>query len=493
MKAINYLFYLLCCLLLVACQDDDRPVLKESFVRFSLFLDNNGDPLVFPRQTNNGLEVTSYTLTKRDTLKLPVALSTTKELVPTTLQVEAFVNGIASDQIQFLPANQQLQFSASQYIDTLYVLPMQRFNNLGEAFIELELSQISNPTIQLGYPRSSNDLSTFTIYIQNTQPVNYQLEEVDFSIDGVQDEEFRFFIEFDQLVGYDEIASFDFFEAEFLNFVCDENPVAEFEFSLELQAYEGLSDKVEVLFTVLEDVGEFGSNLQLQIRQVASDNFTRSGNTTINFTKEATSVEERIGDPAANWYNVSNNFHRTFGRAWYFDETDGVCDWQSYQAFTRPVEVEPGSEFDNGQGFHRFLIGFRSIIANPNGVIVGTNPFNFRRYYDGASVLSPAYAINEALEFFPDPQQPNSGIIRVIPRNLQFIVDDDVVTIPMCGSGSYQFNDTLNAWEMFIRLICDETEINGNPSVEKQIFIYSENISGDPMLLDEPCSSYFEF
>lgn len=493
MKAIKYIFIALVVSLLGACQDDDRPVLQDDFVRFSLFLDNNGNPLVFPQQNANGLEVFSYQLNKRDTLKLPVALSTTKNIQPISLDFEVSINGIQTNQLQILPSSNQLQFSQEKYIDTIYVFPNQRFTAISEAQVVLQLSEISTPDINLGYLRNENDLSTFTIFIENTQPVIYNFENVNYNINDVQNEEFRFFIEFDQLVSFDEIDDFNFFDSEFVNFVCEENPVAEFDFSTELQVFDGLSNRVEVVFRVLEDVGDFGSNLNLKLRQVNSDEFLRQGNSSINFLKEAPTTLERIGDPAANWYDVSNNFHRTFGRAWHFDDDDQECEWQSYQAFTRPVDVAPGSEFDNGQGYHKFKIGFRSIIANPNGNIPGTNPFNLRRYYDGASVMSPAYALEEALEFFPDEDQPDTGVIRIIPRTLQFFVDDDVVNIPMCGSGTYQFNPTLNVWEMYVVLICDETEINGNSLVEKQIFIYSENVSGDPELLDEPCPTYYEF
>lgn len=493
MKAIKVTFILILVMFFCSCQEDDRPVLQEEFVRFSLMLDNNGNPLVFPQQSNNALEVFSYTLDKRDTLKLPVVLSTSKNIENLNLDYSVSIDGLETENLLLLPNNNQLNFNNSKFSDTIVIVPQQRFNSITEASIEIELNQISDEDIHLGYPRVQNNLSIFTVFVENTQPIIYQFEDVDYTIEGNQDEEFIFSILFDQLTSFEEISEFDFFDSEFINFVCDANPVSEFDFSVELIPFEGLSNSVKVRFTILEDVGDFESNLNLNLRQVNSEEFIRQGNSTINFTKDANLDETRVGDPAANWYDTNNNFHRTFGRAWYFDEVDGECDWQSYQAFTRPVEVETGSEFDNGEGYHRFRIGFRSIIANPNGDIVGTNPFNFRRYYDGASVFSPAYAINEALEFYPNPNQTNEGIVRVIPRTLQFFVNDETISVPMCGSGNYAFNDSLNAWEMFVTLICDETEINGNPLVEKQIFVYSLNVSGDPENLDEICSPYYEF
>jgi len=77
------------------------------------------------------------------------------------------------------------------------------------------------------------------------------------------------------------------------------------------------------------------------------------------------------------------------------------------------------------------------------------------------------------------------------------LVDENDVevqyTIPICGSGTYQFNTTENRWEMFVTLIADETSIGGSANAEKEMFIYSENVSDDPPLLNDDCANYFDF
>ena len=163
---------------------------------------------------------------------------------------------------------------------------------------------------------------------------------------------------------------------------------------LELQII--LSYEIEIL----EDITDLPTNLNVRLQEVNDDNLEQIGNNFLSISKDGV-APDRSGDPAANWYNANDILHRTYGEAWQFDDDDNICDWQSFQSFTRPVDVAPGSQFDNGNGYHRYKIGFRNIISNPNGDVIGTNPFNLRRFYDGPSVLSPAYNQMESLEFFP--------------------------------------------------------------------------------------------
>jgi hypothetical protein len=487
----------------MACEDDKalpETTLEESFVRFSFKLTQNGEILEFPEQTLSAQEVGEYTFEKRDTLKIPVIASSRDNLEqPVTANFETvFSSDFIQQNFEIFPENLQLQFSKTQPSDTIYVLPGMRFESLNQESIKFNLTSVSNPEFSLGYDRSLLPLDEFILNIANTQPVTYALEEKNFSLNGNSGESVTFDVVFDQLVSQDEIEGLDFLSTAFAQFPCDEGLAAEFEFDISQSGIQGLSKNLTFVLSLNADAPGFGATLNINLNEVNDPGFERFGNTLI----VASTPEEpvmRTGDPASHWYNANNIFHRTFGKAWYFDADDDlVCEWGDFATFTRPVDVDPGSEFDNGQGFHKYKIGFRNIIANPSGNVIGTNPFNLRRFYNGASALSPAYNQLESIEFFPENgNNPNQGSVRVIAQTLVFLVDENDVevqyNIPVCGSGTYEFNATDNRWEMFVTLIADETAIGGGSNVEKKMFIYSENVSDDPPLLNEDCANYFEF
>jgi hypothetical protein len=486
-----------------SCEDDKalpETTLEESFVRFSFKLTQNGDILEFPQQTLSAQEVGEYTLQKRDTLKIPVIASSRDELEQSvTADFETvFSSDFIQQNFEIFPENLQLQFSKTQPSDTIYVLPKARFENLNQESIRFRLTAVSNPEFSIGYDRSILQLDEFVLNIGNTQPVTYALEEKNFNLNGNAGESVSFDVIFDQLVGQTEIEGLDFLNTEFIQFPCDEGLAAEFEFDINQSSIQGLGKNLSYTLTLTEEAPNFGATLNINLIDVNDPGFERQGNTLIVATTPQETIT-RTGDPASNWYNANNIFHRTFGKAWYFDsDNDLECEWADFATFTRPVDVDPGSEFDNGQGYHKYKIGFRNIIANPSGNVIGTNPFNFRRFYNGASTLSPAYNQLESIEFFPENgNNPDQGSVRVIAQTLVFLVDENDVevqyNIPVCGSGTYEFNAAENRWEMFVTLIADETAIGGSDNAEKKMFIYSENVSEDPPLLNEDCANYFEF
>lgn len=502
MKAIK-LFITFSVLLfsLLACEDEALPeaTLEESFVRFSFQLTQNNDVLVFPDRSPTALEVGAYTFQKRDTLRIPVVASSKNELEqPLSVNFETiFSSDFIQQHVEVFTTNASLQFTKTQPSDTIYVLPNTRFDNINQESITFRLTSTSNPEFSLGYDRQLLPLDEFILNFSNTQPVTYALEDKTFGLQGNAGESISFAVIFDQLVTQDEIEALDFLSTAFAQFPCDEGLAAEFDFNLTQAPIIGSRKRLNFTLALTENAPSFGTTLNINLNAVPDPNFEREGNTLITALTPEETVE-RTGDPASNWYNISNIFYRTYGKAWHFDADNQVCEWDNYQSFTKPVDVDPGSEFDNGQGFHRFKIGFRNTIVNPNGNIIGTNPFNFRRFYDGASVLSPAYNQVESIEFFPENgNNPNQGSVKVTSQTLVFLVDENDVevqyNIPICGSGTYEFNAAVNAWEMFVTIIADETEIGGSPNAEKKVYIYSENVSDDPPLLNEDCPNYFEF
>jgi hypothetical protein len=486
----------------MACEDDKalpEATLEDSFIRFSFQVNQNDEVLVFPSQSPSTLELSEYTFQRRDTLKIPVVASSNNQWSDNV--IVDFSTNYSSDFIQnsfqIMPDSGLLEFTKDVPSDTITVIPLSRFENLNQEDIVFNLNSVSNTNFNLGYPRDNVTLDQFTLNIGNTQPIAYTLQDIDFDLNGDAGESITFDVTFDQLVSQEDINGLEFLTTEFVQFACDEGLGSTFEFDLVQNPISGFSKTLTYDLTLIEDAVGFSTTLNIRVVDVGSPNFTLEGNTLIT----ATTPEEpvmRSGDPASNWYNTSNIFYRTYGKAWYFNETDQACDWQDYATFTRPVDVPSGSDFDNGQGFHKYKIGFRNIIANPNGNVIGTNPFNFRRFYDGATFLSSAYNQVESIEFFPDNgTDPNQGSVKVVSQTLVFIIEEnDVETqinVPICGSGTYQFNSAENRWEMFITIIADETEINGNNNAEKKMFIYTENNVQDPPALNENCPDYIEF
>ena len=480
-----------------SCDEEALPetILNQSFVRFSFQVNQNNEVLEFPEQSSRALELSEYTLDKRDTLKIPVIASISnllKEILTVNFETE-FSSEFINTNFDVFPNSNLLQFTEDIPSDTIVVVPKTRFDNNLQESINFKLTSSSNPDFILGYPRETLKLDEFQINIAGTQPINYSLEEVNFNLNGQSGESLTFDVVFDQLVSEVDVENLDFISTEFVQFSCDEGLLSEFQFELTRQPITELKQKMTYTLSLTESAQDFGTTLNIILNEVDNDNFNRKGNNLLSITTADQPIV-RSGDPASHWYNISDIFHRTYGKAWYFDSTDQACDWQNYQSFTRPVEVEPGSEFDNGQGFHRYKIGFRNIITNPGGNTIGTNPFNFRRYYDGASVLSPAYNQIESIEFFPENgDNPLQGSVKVISQTLVFILDDTQINVPICGSGTYEFNASENRWEIFLTIVADESEINGNNEVEKQMFIYTENILEDPNNINKDCSVYIEF
>jgi hypothetical protein len=70
--------------------------------------------------------------------------------------------------------------------------------------------------------------------------------------------------------------------------------------------------------------------------------------------------------------------------------------------------------------------------------------------------------------------------VKVSIQNLEFIVDDQIINIPVCGSGTYSFDAANDRWEIILSIITDESQLNGNPNAEKFLYIYTEDVNEDP-------------
>lgn len=488
MKVIKALFLLPILFLFSSCEEDDvnaEATLADPFVRFSFITNTANEPLEFPQKIPAAQEKAEYEWNKQDTLKIPVTLSTPNDLNETVMVVyEHTLTHLDEASVDILPLDQSLNFSDQQLSDTIYVLPKQRFSTTESRKIEFELTN-APADINLGYPVENGRLRRFELNLGVTQPIEYLLTPASLTIDGELNEKVSFEVAFDQLVDAAVIDDLNFISTDFIQSACQDEALVEFDFDLQRMNSTGLVDKITYELEVLEDITDLATNLNVRLLEVDQENFDQVGNNFLSISKDG-EVPDRTGDPASNWYNANDVLHRTYGEAWSFDDDDNICDWQAFQSFTRPVDVASGSEFDNGNGYHRYKIGFRNIISNPNGDIIGTNPFNLRRFYTNASVQSPAYNQMESLEFFPTDD--TSGTVKVVQQTLTFITDSGQVNIPMCGNGTYSFDPTEDRWEIFLTLITDNSSIGGDDQSVKYLYIYSESNDDELNPLDLPCA-----
>jgi len=488
MKVIRCIYLLVILLAFSSCEEDDvnaESTLDRSFVRFSFKTNTANEPLEFPENIPTAQERTQYEWNKRDTLKIPIILSPEDELNEEVIvDYTTNLTNLTAAEVDVFTDNESLIFNNQQLTDTIYVLPQERYHTENNRSISFELTN-SNADIHLGYPQENDRLRSFELTLGKTDLIEYRLTPASINIDGALNETVRFDVVFDQLIDLQSVENLEFITTDFIQSACQEDALVEFDFNLQRLSNSGLSNKITYELKVLEDITDLPTNLNVRLQEVNNDNFEQIGNNLLSINKDGV-APDRSGDPAANWYNATNILHRTYGEAWSFDDDDGICDWQSFQSFTRPVHVSPGSEFDNGNGYHRYKIGFRNIISNPNGDIIGTNPFNLRRFYDGPSLLSPAYNQMESLEFFPT--DGNSGTVQVVQQTLTFITDSGQVNIPMCGNGTYTYNPAEDRWEMFLTLITDNSSIGGDEQALKYLYIYTQTINDNLEPLDFPCA-----
>lgn len=469
---------------LSSCEDDNgtsETKLDVSFIRFSFQTNSNNEPIQFPDSGVNETELSSYLLNRRDTLKLAVVLSSPN--IDGTIQASysANFNNVSESDLSIFSKNTLLSFEANQLSDTIYIVPNQRLKNLNQASIDFQITSVSNSEVNIGYPNEQAPLDNFTLNLADFEPITYQISSSSVEIDGVEGEDYTINIAFDQIVNPEDVNSLEWLITDFIQTSCSDELNFNFEFNLIKQTLESPSKKIKYNLKILDNFEDRSSNLNVRLQNVEDENFTIRGQNLIQFFKSG-EMPARSGDPAQEFYDVSNRFHRTYGKAWILDDNSNECQWRDFQSFTRPVEVESGSEFDNGSGYHRYKIGFRNINRNPNGDIIGTNPFNLRRFYEGASVFSPAFTQIESLEFFPESE--TQGSVKVSIKNLEFIVNDQTINIPVCGNGTYIYDGVNDRWEIFLTIITDESQINGNPSAEKFLYIYSESVDDDPAPLN---------
>ncbi len=312
-------------------------------------------------------------------------------------------------------------------------------------------------------------------------PRTYRFQDSIIQIEGKEEETFVFKLQFPDGFDVEDADRLTFFEAS-NPFVFDHNIIRE----------PITSDtEIEYRFTLNEMLPEqVPFDLFLNLNEV--EGYLATTPNTLQISKPATI--ELSGNPAANFYNVDDPFYRTYGENWMDFNEDGICSWQSFNAFTIPLPVDVddpnGVQHPNGNYYHRYKVG----LVSPNAGRT-TNPFNMKRWFNNEATdeeNSPGFNISEALEFFPENgDSTTSGFVQVIEQDIiiQSRADNDgnrnTYTVRISGSGTYE-ELTNGLFEIDLTLQTTNNALFGGTRIAKYK-IYNNNSYSDPTEPNEAC------
>jgi hypothetical protein len=492
MKDINRQYIWLVTALMMVLSGCDKEALGTfrdeglNFVRFSLQLDNNNQLIRDITSVQNVREVDLYEHEFLDTIFVPVALSTAPRSAPVDISysVTSSVPALAGDLYTIFPGSNSLTFAPDEQIRYVEVV-FNRVWDLSEVVtLTLKLESSSDPDITLGYPRENETMDAVTIRFGGTDILNaYSLTTPSYTWpegdSSVVDVEVVFAIPaLQQEIG----AMPDLLAMEPVG-IC--NAIPDLAYTITPLPFPNRTTSITFRIQFDTDIGPEDELFYfIKLKPNIHPRYS------LGAISEAVLIQspERPRadvDAAGLFVNPTDPFNRLFGYAWRYDENDVQCEWSPFATFTQRVTVEPDDPNNNGQGVHKYIVAHR-------GTNVGTNPFNMRRYFSGASVSSPAYWLEEALEFFP--QDATSGTVRIITRNLEFIrlSDDRSIFIPMCGEGTYFFNTDLNAYQLNMEVHYDQSGIGGASSVTHYLVLFNKDIDVDLEPIPEDCRPYIE-
>ncbi|RMG60378.1 MAG: hypothetical protein D6722_21055, partial [Bacteroidetes bacterium] len=423
----------------MACKGD-RQLGEELFdgpshVRFWLLVDGDGGPLS-PGEVNAGLlPVETYTHEKLSELAIPVAMSLGQgaSVTEVTVDIAATVAGTFAG-FSLSPASGQLTLSRTEPVDTVYLRFEERWPADSGATIELALTAVSSPEVQLGSPTAEANGRTLSITLGELDPT-YQLSENRIELSGNQGETHDFAVHFP--AGYlpGELPD-SLFRIE-----------SAFGLAVAATAYE--PEAIRYTLTLTEALTQDALSYEARLRLAEVPGYTLVGSEAVSVVRPPLVDRDNSVQTAAAFYDLSDPFYRTYGTNWFDFNADTVCDWQDFFAFTYPVEVpadHPQAVLYDDLGtpdttddiyHHAFRIGFNSPNAGNT-----TNSFGLKRWFNNestSSANSPGFNIPEALEFYPEGgDNPDQGVVLVIPQDLVVAsTSGNSYVIAIEGEGTY--------------------------------------------------------
>ena len=489
MKAINYLYTFLVCGLLYTCANDDIDKTftssDDQFVRFFMLVDNNNEVLEYPQISGGLIPVETYTKTDLRTLKIPVALSVAEITEDITADFQySFTGNLDETDFEILPNSNSIIFSEGKLIDTIVVNQKTRITDSNTGKLNLELTSVNNPNVSIGINNNEAPNKTLEISLNPTEGIIMLFEKSREEIQGLAGETFDFKVLFPNGFIASEVDGVNLFGITSA-------------FDIDIVQQPLTADNTEIVYTatINEDLPE-DSSFDSLLNLIDIEGYTQGAITCYQISKPI--QIERSGNPAANFYDLSDPFFRLRGDYWRVDNEDpDGCEWFNHNIFSVPVIVaadDPNGILYDDRGttdtsddiyHHRYKIGF----VSPNAPI-GTNPFAMRNLLVGEAVSSPGFNLTEAIEFFPENGDSlTGGAIAVVSQKAVVIrtADDMAFNIPLSGSGTYELVDeATNLWRMHINVTYDFSAIDGSTHTIP-IVLYNQPGQPDPELSSSSC------
>lgn len=476
MKATKILLSILSISLLLACSSDESSKLlngEDQFIRFFLLVDSNNNALEYPGVNGSLSAISEYNKNNIKTLKVPVALTSTEITENITATFTTEIDGDIDLTIQ---PEQTLTFSPSKLVDTIYVAINNRWDFSQIPQLKLSLSEVSHPDVQIGIPNSLQANDELVVNF-NKPSFQYAFNTNRIEISGDPSETIEVKVNFP--LGYfnddiDESEIFSFlngFDYNFSKIAQDANSMT---FSITLN--EAISND-DVFYQTVISLQEYNG-------------YVPTGNSVLQIVKPIKSERDVNANPAANFYNLSDQYYRTYGETWNDFNDDGICQWSNFNAFTYPIVVDAtdpnailyddlGTADPSDDIYHdAYKIGFNSTSATTT-----TNSFNLKRWFSNESssaVNSPGFNISPALEFFPENgTSKTNGTVLVIP---QFITiggnNGSSHVFSISGEGTYEEIAT-GLFEIKFQLHLSNDEVLGG-TVTAEYRLYNSRTYPDP-------------
>ena len=467
--------FLLAFAVICSCSNDNESVTNKvpSFVRFNFLANSNNEPLEFPAVSSGLIPKSEFTNTSIKVLKIPVSLTseTLENLVTVNYSVTSTGNSSA---YSFNPEN-QVTFNGNQLTDTIYVNFNERWTD--NETIKLKLETASDPTISIGNLNSTQPNNEFTINL-GTINTSYTFETNRIEILGENGEEIEFKVNFPNGFIASEIENETIFT--FLN---------GFDYSLSKTNEDQTSITYKI--TLNEAINNDDVFYQTILSLSDIENYTAIGNTVLQIVKPIKTPREKTVNTAANFYDLSDPFYRTYGETWNDFNKDNICQWGSFTAFTFPIVVsadspnailydDMGTTDPNDDIYHdAYRIGFKT----PNTITTTTNSFNLKRWFSNESTSglnSPGFDINPALEFFPENGNSlTKGTVLIIPQFLTIAgTNGNSYSFAISGEGTYE-EITSGIFELKFQLNLTNDEVLGG-KVTAEYRLYNTNSYADP-------------
>jgi hypothetical protein len=495
MKAIKIFFSLLIVVALVISCNDTESINGEtiydegSFIRFFLLLDSNDDPIEAPDIENDETAVEEYTHASLKQLKIPVVLTYPGLSSDLTASFEVVQDGDFNG-YSISPEN-TLNFSSNSYTDTITVSFTERWDASDTIQLNFELSGVSDNSVFIGSLNDSVSNSNLIVTLgELNTTVSFSTNLVE--ITGEAGEQIEFELEFENYFFTEEVEDIVFFSE-------DQN----FDYTLQQVIEEGNNKSIKYIMTLNEDIQndyiEYITTLELN----TNSEYDPTGTTVLQIKKPINALRDNAVFTAANFYNLSDQYYRTYAELWLYDDSDGVCEWQRTTMFTYPVEVESDHEnavlySDNGTEdesddiyHHAFRIGFDS----PNDGRT-TNSFGLKYWFSNEYTdedKSPGFNIQEALEFYPtDGNSETEGIVRVVSQVITISNSDNAsYNISISGEGTYkEVSDGL--FEIYLEFEATNEALFGGTQTGYYFMYNNSSYGGDPDDLNLSCIEEIE-